>query len=114
LQNPECAYYYHPNTTDGSTKCLNLYSLGVVFWEIERWQVISDAIGPKDKDKLSDPGLAASCLPGKPLDKLEWRMGEQYTKAVRTLWTLNLPKEENDVSFFPAVLREGLEASRQL
>ncbi|KAH8767839.1 hypothetical protein BGZ57DRAFT_899399 [Hyaloscypha finlandica] len=99
LHNPEYAYYYHPNTTNGFTKCLDLYSLGVVLWEIGRWQIISDAIGSKDKDKLSDPGWAASCLQGKPLDELGWRMGEQYMKAVRTLLTMNLPKEENNVFF---------------
>lgn len=97
--NPESDYYFHPNTCNGFTKCLDLYSLGVVLWEVGRWQLISDAIGLRDRHNLSNQAWMASFLPGKPIEELGWRMGERYMKAVSTLLTMKFPKQEDHVFF---------------
>ena len=108
LDNPEIAYYYHPEAADGFTKRLDLYSLGVVLCEIGRWELIPYAMAPK-KQKLADRVWALDFLSKKPLEDLGWRMGVHYREAVQALLMPTLPKDENQDIFaqqyFEKVLR---------
>jgi hypothetical protein len=89
-------YYYHPSVIHSFTKRLDLYSLGVVLFEIGRWELLTDAFPPNEKQKLADPEWSRSYLLKQGVDDLGWRMGAIYHEAVKALLTCNLPGDDVD------------------
>ncbi|KAF4944852.1 hypothetical protein FGADI_12395 [Fusarium gaditjirri] len=76
-------YYYHPSIDKGFTKRTDLYSLGVVLYEIGYWGLIEDIA--KKRGCPNDRRGWYKFVVGKLLPDLGWRMGETYQSVVRTL-----------------------------
>lgn len=92
----EIEYYYHTDSTNGFTKKLDLYSLGVVLCEVGRWELLADAVPSEKKDKLKSRDWATKFIAGDPLTDLGWRMGERFRSVVRTLLLRELPDDNDD------------------
>ncbi|OTB16020.1 hypothetical protein K445DRAFT_22338 [Daldinia sp. EC12] len=100
-------YYYHPDADRGFTKKRDLYSLGVVLFEIGRWIILTDLkttkTKTKEKEKEKKPQDRSEwrdfMLKG-PLVDLGWRVGDKYQSAVRALLECELPDDEIPHDYF--------------
>ncbi|XXG95561.1 Putative flavonol synthase [Hypoxylon texense] len=91
-------HYYHPDyrpNTDRFTKRFDLYSLGVVLFEIGRWGLLTDRRPPFVNQIQSREYLLS-----KGLGDLGWRMGAVYQSVVETLLTCRLPDDSVDHEYF--------------
>ncbi|KAI0381294.1 hypothetical protein F5Y04DRAFT_79688 [Hypomontagnella monticulosa] len=89
LMDNKLEYYYLPESMNGFTKRLDLYSLGVVLCEIGRW----DLLGRK-RGKITSQEKWREFITGDVLKDLSWRMGTKYQGAVRVLLNCELPGDE--------------------
>jgi serine/threonine protein kinase len=98
-------YYYHPDVVNGFSKILDLYSLGVVLFEIAWWRPLSKKINPEGKQMTLD--LYRKTLLDN-VDKLGSMMGEIYSAVVRTCLECDFPDDEEDLAraVFTRVVRE--------
>ncbi|KAJ8132799.1 hypothetical protein O1611_g825 [Lasiodiplodia mahajangana] len=96
LEDNELEYYYHPAAEKGFSRCIDLYSLGVVLCEIGRWALVGSTV----RRKMADRTEWHSYLRSKVLSEMGWRMGKRYQSAVRTLLDCQLPDDEGSSDFF--------------
>ena len=96
----ELDYYYHPDVVEhGFTKARELYSLGVVLYEIAWWRPLGKKLNPGKKDMTLD---AYRELLIANLDQVGSMMGEIYRDVVGACLTCDFPDDEED--FARAVL----------
>lgn len=79
---PETDLYYHPSVNAGWTKIFDIYSLGVVLWEIAFWRPIFDEhIGGKNPRQVMN--LLREELRGDSGKTWDGLVGEVYMNVVR-------------------------------
>lgn len=76
----ELDYYYHPDTVNGFSKTLDLYSLGVVLLEIAHWRPLSSKIPAKDAKSLQS---IRQLFIESSDERLDAAVGCLYAKVVR-------------------------------
>ncbi|KAI1211926.1 prion-inhibition and propagation-domain-containing protein [Annulohypoxylon truncatum] len=95
LDNKGLGYYYHPDAHKGSTRRLDLYSLGVVLYELGRWGLLADR-----KEQLGNRTQWRKYLLTRGFKDLGWRMGDKYQSVVKTLLDCDLPPDDADHEYF--------------
>lgn len=98
LENDELQYYYHPVSEQGFSKKVDLYSLGVVLYEIGRWGLIDESVSESRRAKLTDRQSWHQYIMKISRQELGWRVGKRYHDAVTTLLNGNL-QDSDDVLF---------------
>lgn len=99
-------FYYHPEAVHEFTKLRDLYSLGIVLFEIGSWALVSQRV--RDFKKMDLPTLH-NFLKGIAVDDLGWRIGAIYRDVVKTLLSSDLPEDDDEAlaqAFFLRILRE--------
>ncbi|CAM1508847.1 Fc.00g025860.m01.CDS01 [Cosmosporella sp. VM-42] len=71
--NPETDFYYHPNVISGWTKLMDIYSLGILLWEIANWRPAFE-----ERFRRMNTKQVASCL----LDELQGEDGMMWDGLV--------------------------------
>jgi hypothetical protein len=106
---PDNDYYYHVAVANGFTKALDLYSLGVVLFEIGRWELLKHALPDNKKSRITQTVWTEKFLINYGVEDLGWRMGAIYAGVVRTLLECNLPQDDDELfahEFFSKVIRQ--------
>ncbi|KAJ8105040.1 hypothetical protein OPT61_g10423 [Boeremia exigua] len=98
LEDDNLQYYYHPDADVGFTKVRDLYSLGVVLYEIGRWGLLGDSISPSRRATMTDRTAWQQYTMKASEAELNWRVGKIYHDVVRTLLRGDL-QEDDDVLF---------------
>ncbi|EXK43426.1 hypothetical protein FOCG_11894 [Fusarium oxysporum f. sp. radicis-lycopersici 26381] len=71
--NPETDFYYHPNAIAGWTKLMDIYSLGLVLWEIANWRPAFE-----ERFREMNTKQVAACL----AQELEGQLGQVWDGLV--------------------------------
>ncbi|KAH7114043.1 hypothetical protein EDB81DRAFT_669809 [Dactylonectria macrodidyma] len=105
-------YWLHPDTSQGFTKILDLYSLGVALLEIGLWY---PATGRVPKEHQESAEAFHEYLSTKTVKELGFRTGLLYQEVMETLLTCNFPSDVDDETltreFFQRVLHQLLKIS---
>ncbi|CAG9983849.1 unnamed protein product [Clonostachys byssicola] len=96
LEDKATEYYYHPDAHQGFTKTRDLYSLGVVLYEIARWNLVPDTVRPEKRKRLVNRAAWRDHMVAKALPELGWRAGAYYQKAVGALIQGGVLPEEGE------------------
>lgn len=98
LENDNLQYYYHPGSERHFTRKIDLYSLGVVLYEIGRWALVNETASDSRRSKLTDRESWHQYVMKISEQELGWRVGKNYHDAVATLLKGDL-QDDDDVLF---------------
>jgi hypothetical protein len=99
-------YYYHEKSIHGYTKIIDLYSLGIVMFEIGRWALATKGVPPEHKSPVK---ALQDFLLSTAVEDLGWRVGNRYKSVVKALLQGDIPDDDDETitqGFFIKVLQE--------